>query len=141
MVGLIDFLFVPTCVIIFNIQKISKIRILNSPGLVDLGRVCGPIERPRLVFDQAEGYFLQSELGLQGLDVLSPLVPPRISISFSEEMVGSFDFLFISRSFLGVRHSKDIKNSDIKMFGFVLYISKDQTVGSNVVPTQIYMHN
>jgi len=33
----------------------------------------------------------------------------HFSISFSEEMVGLFDFIFERRLFLGVRHSKIIK--------------------------------
>jgi len=33
-------------------------------------------------------------------------------------MVGSFHFLFVLRSFLGVRHSRKIKKSDITIFGF-----------------------
>jgi len=45
----------------------------------------------------------------------------HLSISFSEEMVGLFDFLFVRRSFLGVRHSKNIKKSDIKILGIIPY--------------------
>jgi len=37
----------------------------------------------------------------------------HFSISFSEEMVRLFDFIFVSRSFLGVRHQKLLKKSDI----------------------------
>jgi len=41
-----------------------------------------------------------------------------LQISFSEEMVGFFDFLFVRMSFLGVRNSK---NSDFKFFVLVPY--------------------
>jgi len=40
-------------------------------------------------------------------------------ISFSEEIVGLFDFLYVRRSFQGERHSNDIKKSDIKIFALV----------------------
>jgi len=43
----------------------------------------------------------------------------HFSISFSEEMVGMFNFIFVRWSFLGIRYSKNIKKSDIKIFGLV----------------------
>jgi len=45
----------------------------------------------------------------------------HISISFSEGMVGLLDLLFVRRSFLGVKPPKNIKKSDIKIFGLVPY--------------------
>jgi len=39
-------------------------------------------------------------------------------------MVGLFDFLFVRRSFLSVKHSKNIQKSDINIFGLVPYCSE-----------------
>jgi len=43
------------------------------------------------------------------------------SISFSEEMVGLLDFVFVCKSFIGVRHSKNIQKSDIEILDLVTY--------------------
>jgi len=48
----------------------------------------------------------------------------QFSISISEEMVGLFDFPFVCRSFFGVRHSNNIKKSDIKIFNLVPYLTE-----------------
>jgi len=44
----------------------------------------------------------------------------HISTSFSEEMFGLLEIIFVCRSFLGVRHSKNIQKSYITIFGLVL---------------------
>jgi len=46
----------------------------------------------------------------------------NISIWFSEEMVYLFDFIFVRRPFLGVRHLKNTEKWDIKILGLLAYI-------------------
>jgi len=69
----------------------------------------------------------------------------HFSISFSEEMVGLFDFLFVRRSLLGVRPPQNIKKSDIKIFGLVPYrgqnpptLKLSQFSLHSTVPTQTF---
>jgi len=49
--------------------------------------------------------------------VFADCLKGQFSISFSEEMVGLFDFLFVSRLFLGVTFSKISKN---RVFKFLI---------------------
>jgi len=60
----------------------------------------------------------------------------QFSFSFPEEM-DDFDFLFIRSLFLGIRHSKNIIKSDIKILVYTLFY-KHGTVYTVVKRKRLY---